>query len=182
MQINHVTKKYQNFTALKDINLELNYGIYGLLAPNGAGKTTLMKMLATLLYPTEGMILWEGREIQKLDDKYREKLGFLLQDFGYYRDYTTERYLRYIGILKGIGREQLKMESNFQQKEIFERFSQSRACCDKGLESQVHPIKGKKSENDGKECGADVSAFFFPCFWAKEFSRKGEMIAFSKVL
>lgn len=110
LQINHVTKKYQNFTVLKDINLELNYGIYGLLAPNGEGKTTLMKMLATLLYPTEGSILWEGREIQKLDERYREKLGFLPQDFGYYRDYTPERYLRYIGILKGIGREQLKKE------------------------------------------------------------------------
>lgn len=81
LQIDHVTKKYQNFTALKDIDLELDYGLYGLLAPNGAGKTTLMKMMATLLYPTEGSILWEGREIQKLDDQYREKLGFLPQDF-----------------------------------------------------------------------------------------------------
>lgn len=110
LQIDHVTKKYQNFTALKDIDLELDYGLYGLLAPNGAGKTTLMKMMATLLYPTEGSILWEGREIQKLDDQYREKLGFLPQDFGYYRDYTPERYLRYIGILKGIRKEQLKKE------------------------------------------------------------------------
>ena len=49
LQINHVTKKYQNFTALKDIDLELEYGIYGLLAPNGAGKTTLMKLLALSL-------------------------------------------------------------------------------------------------------------------------------------
>ena len=110
LQIDHVTKKYQNFTALKDIDLELDYGLYGLLAPNGAGKTTLMKMMATLLYPTEGSILWEGREIQKLDDQYSEKLGFLPQDFGYYRDYTPERYLRYIGILKGIRKEQLKKE------------------------------------------------------------------------
>ncbi|MCQ5127646.1 ABC transporter ATP-binding protein [Blautia producta] len=110
LQIDHVTKKYQNFTALKDIDLELDYGLYGLLASNGAGKTTLMKMMATLLYPTEGSILWEGREIQKLDDQYREKLGFLPQDFGYYRDYTPERYLRYIGILKGIRKEQLKKE------------------------------------------------------------------------
>ena len=110
LQIDHVTKKYQNFTALNDIDLELDYGLYGLLAPNGAGKTTLMKMMATLLYPTEGSILWEGREIQKLDDQYREKLGFLPQDFGYYRDYTPERYLRYIGILKGIRKEQLKKE------------------------------------------------------------------------
>lgn len=110
LQINHVTKKYQNFTALKDINLELNQGIYGLLAPNGAGKTTLMKMLVTLLFPTEGTILWEGREIQKLDESYREKIGFLPQKFGYYKDYTPERYLHYIGILKGIDRKQLEKE------------------------------------------------------------------------
>ena len=110
LQIDHVTKKYQNFTALKDIDLELDYGLYGLLAPNGAGKTTLMKMMATLLYPTEGSILWEGREIQKLDDRYREKLGVLPQDFGYSREYPPERYLRYIGILKGLKKEQLKKE------------------------------------------------------------------------
>lgn len=110
LQINHVTKKYQNFTALKDINLELHQGIYGLLAPNGAGKTTLMKMLVTLLFPTEGTILWEGREIQKLDESYREKIGFLPQKFGYYKDYTPERYLHYIGILKGIDRKQLEKE------------------------------------------------------------------------
>lgn len=110
LQINHVTKKYQNFTALKDINLELHPGIYGLLAPNGAGKTTLMKLLVTLLFPTEGTILWEGREIQKLDEAYREKIGFLPQKFGYYRDYMPERYLEYIGILKGIDRKMLQRE------------------------------------------------------------------------
>ena len=110
LQVNHVTKKYQNFTALKDINLELHPGIYGLLAPNGAGKTTLMKLLVTLLFPTEGAILWEGREIQKLDEAYREKIGFLPQKFGDYRDYTPERYLEYIGILKGIDRKILQRE------------------------------------------------------------------------
>lgn len=110
LQIKHVTKKYQNFTALKDITLELDHGIYGLLAPNGAGKTTLMKMIATLLFPTEGSILWNGTPIQKLDDSYREKLGFLPQEFGYYRDYSPERYLKYIGILKGIKREKLVTE------------------------------------------------------------------------
>lgn len=110
LQIRHVTKKYQNFTALKDITLDLDYGIYGLLAPNGAGKTTLMKMIATLLFPTEGTILWDGTPIQKLDDAYREKLGFLPQEFGYYRDYSPERYLTYIGILKGISRKELLPE------------------------------------------------------------------------
>ncbi len=107
LSINHVTKKYQNFTALKNVELHLDYGVYGLLAPNGAGKTTLMKMIATLLFPTEGTITYEGREIQKLDDKYREKIGYLPQDFGYYKDYTPVRYLRYLGILKGMKKSEL---------------------------------------------------------------------------
>ena len=72
LRIEHVTKKYQNFTALSDVDLTLEHGVYGLLAPNGAGKTTLLKMLATLLFPTEGRILYNGREIQKLDERYRE--------------------------------------------------------------------------------------------------------------
>ena len=102
LSIEHVTKKYEKFTALRDINLTLDCGVYGLLAPNGAGKTTLLKMLATLLFPTEGRILYDGEEIQKLDEKYREKIGFLPQDFGYYRNQSPVQYLRYIGILKGI--------------------------------------------------------------------------------
>lgn len=63
LSIEHVTKKYGNFTALKDVNLTFTNGVYGLLAPNGAGKTTLMKMLATLLHPTSGTIRWDGEEI-----------------------------------------------------------------------------------------------------------------------
>ena len=54
LSVRHVTKKYGNFTALSDVSLEFGNGVYALLAPNGAGKTTLMKMMATLLFPTEG--------------------------------------------------------------------------------------------------------------------------------
>ena len=110
LSIEHVTKKYEKFTALRDINLTLDCGVYGLLAPNGAGKTTLLKMLATLLFPTEGRILYDGEEIQKLDEKYREKIGFLPQDFGYYRNQSPVQYLRYIGILKGIPKKELKSQ------------------------------------------------------------------------
>ncbi len=107
LQLEHVTKKYKDFTALADVNLELGNGVYGLLAPNGAGKTTLMKLITTLLFPTQGRILYEGKDIHVLDGAYREKVGYLPQDFGYYRDYTPEQYLRYIGILKGMPREGL---------------------------------------------------------------------------
>lgn len=107
LQIQDVTKHYQKFVALEHINLEFENGIYGLLAPNGAGKTTLLKLITTLLFPTEGKILYDGVDIRKLDALYREKLGFLPQDFGYYRDYTPEKYLYYIGVLKGMERKQL---------------------------------------------------------------------------
>ena len=66
LSVEHVTKRYGAFTALEDISLTFTPGVYGLLGPNGAGKTTLMKMLATLLFPTKGQILWDGEDILAL--------------------------------------------------------------------------------------------------------------------
>lgn len=102
LSVNHVTKKYHRFTALDDISLEFQNGVYGLLAPNGAGKTTLMKMLATLSFPTKGEITWNGTNIISLDDKYRDLLGYLPQKFGYYRNYTPRQFLKYMATLKGL--------------------------------------------------------------------------------
>ena len=84
LTVEHVTKKYKNFTALEDISLEFAPGVYGLLAPNGAGKTTLIKMLTTLLFPTSGHICWKGEDIYALDEVYRGHLGYLPQEFDYY--------------------------------------------------------------------------------------------------
>jgi len=102
--VNHVTKKYGNFTALEDINIEFTNGVYGLLAPNGGGKTTLIKMLVTLLFPTNGEILWDGVEITRLGEDYRDVLGYLPQDFGYYKNQTPRQFLGYLAALKGIDR------------------------------------------------------------------------------
>ncbi len=55
----------------------------GLLAPNGAGKTTLIKLLATLLFPTEGKILWDGEDIHALGAEYRGLLGAALRTLAF---------------------------------------------------------------------------------------------------
>lgn len=102
LSVNHVTKKYGKFIALEDITLEFENGVYGLLAPNGAGKTTLMKMLATLLFPTSGEILWDGIKITELGEQYRDILGYLPQKFGYYKNNTPRQFLRYLAALKYI--------------------------------------------------------------------------------
>ena len=104
LSVEHVTKKYRDFTVLEDINLTFENGVYGLIAPNGAGKTTLIKMIVTLLRPTSGVIKWDGEDVWKLDWKFRELVGYLPQQFGYYRNYSPRSYLRYIAALKGISR------------------------------------------------------------------------------
>jgi len=106
--VNNVSKSYGKFLVLKDINLEFTNGVYGLLAPNGAGKTTLIKMLVTLLFPNEGEILYNGTEISKMGDDYRDILGYLPQEFGYYKNYSPRKFLHYLSALKGMDRKQAK--------------------------------------------------------------------------
>ncbi|ANY68397.1 multidrug ABC transporter ATP-binding protein [Paenibacillus sp. BIHB 4019] len=102
LTVQQVSKRFGSFSALEDINLEFTNGVYGLLAPNGAGKTTLIKMLVTLLFPSEGEILYNGENIIKADERYREQLGYLPQQFGYYKHYSPRKYLLYIAALKGM--------------------------------------------------------------------------------
>ena len=100
LTLSHVSKSYGKFPAVEDISLEMEHGLYGMLAPNGAGKTTLIKMIATLLVPTQGEILWDGIPVAKLGEKYRDLLGYLPQQFGYYKNNTPVQYLDYLAALK----------------------------------------------------------------------------------
>lgn len=102
LTIKNISKSYGDFTALRNINMEFENGVYGVLAPNGAGKTTLIKMIATLIFPSEGEILYNGENILAMDERYREILGYLPQDFGYYKNYSPNKFLMYLAALKGI--------------------------------------------------------------------------------
>lgn len=102
LSVKNVTMKYGNHTVLDDINIDFENGVYGLLAPNGAGKTTLIKLLATLHFASSGAVLWNGESITALDEKYRDVIGYLPQQFGFYRSYTPTAYLLYLSALKGI--------------------------------------------------------------------------------
>lgn len=105
LQVRSLTKKYGSFTALESVSLDFENGVYALLAPNGAGKTTLIKMITTLLFPTEGEILYDGTDIFALGEEYRAKIGYLPQQFGFYRNYTPVQFLSYLAALKGLDKE-----------------------------------------------------------------------------
>lgn len=102
LRINNLTKEFGGFTAVDHLNLTMENGVYGLLGVNGAGKTTFMKMLCTLLTPTEGEIRCNGQEIREMDGEYRKILGYLPQDFGFYPEFSVQDYLLYIAALKGL--------------------------------------------------------------------------------
>lgn len=97
-----LTKQFGDFTAVDHMNLTMTNGVYGLLGVNGAGKTTLMRMICTLLQPSSGKILCNGKDIFKMGADYRKILGYLPQDFGFYPEFTVKDYLLYIAALKGI--------------------------------------------------------------------------------
>lgn len=102
LTLNNVSKNFGKFTAVENISLNMDNGLYALLAPNGAGKTTIIKMITTLLNPTEGETLYDGVNIKTMGAAYRELLGYLPQDFGYYKNNTPKQYLSYLAALKGV--------------------------------------------------------------------------------
>lgn len=102
LEIKNVSKEFSSVHAVNCVSFLMEKGVYGLLGVNGAGKTTLMRMLCTLMRPTTGEILWDGENIFKLGEAYRNVLGYLPQDFGYYPDLSIYDYMMYIASIKGI--------------------------------------------------------------------------------
>ena len=84
LTLSHIRKDYGKFTAVEDINLELENGLYAMLAPNGAGKTTLIKMITTLLYPTSGEILYDGMDIYKMGETFTPTLRIFVRAAKYW--------------------------------------------------------------------------------------------------
>lgn len=102
LSLNQVSKQFSAKKAVNNISAHLTSGVYGLLGANGAGKTTLMRMICGILNPTSGTIEMNGQEISRMGERYRDLLGYLPQDFGYYPDFTAEEFLWYVAALKGL--------------------------------------------------------------------------------
>ena len=110
LELCHITKKYKEVTALENVSLILQNGIYGLLGPNGAGKSTMMNLITGTLRPDGGSIRWNGADIRSLGAEYRSILGYAPQQQGLYDTFTGRRFLSYMAALKGISKKELPDE------------------------------------------------------------------------
>ncbi|GHO88557.1 ABC transporter ATP-binding protein [Dictyobacter formicarum] len=102
LTIERLSKRYGRDFALRELSLRCEPGMLGLVGPNGAGKTSLMRMIATLLEPSEGSIRWNGQDIRAYGQALRQVLGYLPQDFGVYPEFTGRQFLRYLASMKGL--------------------------------------------------------------------------------
>ena len=103
ISIQNLKKVYDNGKqAVSDVNLEIESGMFGLLGPNGAGKSTLMRILVTLMKPTNGNVLIDGLDISKNRKEIRDILGYLPQDFRFFTKLKTWEFLDYAARLSGI--------------------------------------------------------------------------------
>lgn len=102
LTVQNLVKQYPKKRALDDVSFLLREGVYGLLGPNGAGKTTLINIIAGILRPTSGKVLWDGKDIDDLDWRYRELLGFQPQTPSLYKSFRADEFLRYMAAVKGL--------------------------------------------------------------------------------
>lgn len=99
--IKNLSKNYGKKTALENVSVTIHSGMYGLLGRNGAGKTSLMRILATLSEASSGEISMNGIPIKETG-KIREIVGYLPQDFSFYRSMSVYGAMDYLGLLSNI--------------------------------------------------------------------------------
>ena len=118
LQLDHLTKRFDERVAVNDVSAEFTPGVYGLLGANGAGKTTLMRMICDVLRPDGGDILLNGQSTRSLGERYRDILGYLPQDFGYYPDFTAMDFMLYMASLKGLGKRDARARCSALLEEV----------------------------------------------------------------
>lgn len=120
IKVSHVSKRYnKSDMVVKDVSFSVEKGqIFGLLGPNGAGKTTLMQMIATLLFPTSGIVTICGLDSQSSAQEIRRKIGFLTTEIKMDPLSTPNQLFRFFSELYDIPKEEIEK----RKQERFSRF------------------------------------------------------------
>ncbi|WMM26424.1 ABC transporter ATP-binding protein [Tissierella sp. MB52-C2] len=117
--LKNVSKKFGKHTALKNVSLEINNGMFGLIGPNGAGKTTMMRLMTTLEEQSKGSISVNGFDTIKDKLEIRKIIGFLPQDFEVYPELKAIEFLNYIGNLNKINNKDTVVNSLLKKVNLY---------------------------------------------------------------
>ena len=111
IQVENITKRYGNFTAVDGISFDIDEGeIVGFLGPNGAGKSTTMNMITGFIEPSDGRIIVDGYDISKKPQKAKRQIGYMPEGVPLYSDLTVKEFVAYMADLKGCEKKTKKEE------------------------------------------------------------------------
>lgn len=113
--LKNITKKYKNKEVLSHLNFEFDNKIYAFIGHNGSGKSTLMRIIAGLIEPTQGEVIFYQND--KIIDYKKVKFGYLSQEFNAFKEFTVYEQLEYFAIMKKINK---KVYSNEIKKVLME--------------------------------------------------------------
>lgn len=118
IHIEDLTVRFKNsVTAIDHADLDIPNGIFGLLGENGAGKTTLMRVLTTVLKPTNGMVTLDGILYSEGNyEKIQRKIGYLPQEIELYPNLTVQECLEYMGDLAGVPKAECRKRIDYYLK------------------------------------------------------------------
>jgi len=109
IQVEDLTKKFGDFTAVDSISFKVNQGeIFGFLGANGAGKTTAMKMLIGISKPSSGIANVAGFDVYTNPEDIKKNIGYMSQKFALYDDLTVKENITFFGGIYGLSRKQIK--------------------------------------------------------------------------
>jgi len=119
--LDHITKLYGSFCAVQDLSLEIDHEIFGLLGPNGSGKTTTIKMLTTLLEPTEGKAFICGHDIRKEPEKVRKKISYVPQEMAVDAKFTGRENVRFYAKMYGVQDRETRISDALEIMDLADR-------------------------------------------------------------
>ena len=140
VKLDRVTKSFGEFTAVKELSLDVRAGrVFGLLGPNGAGKTTTIRMIVNITAPDSGSILLFG---QKLDPQLQDRIGYLPEERGLYRRMRISDQLRFFAELKSLrGKEVEKKLDEWLARVKLSEWKNKRAMdLSKGMQQKIQFI------------------------------------------
>lgn len=113
IELQNLTKKFDDFTAVDHLNLTINTGeFFGLLGSNGAGKTTTISMISTVLLPTEGTVLIDGEQVTRKSSAQKRKLSIVTQEYSMRQDMTMDEVMEYQGRLYYMPRKVIRRKTD----------------------------------------------------------------------
>ena len=140
LNVNNVTKRFENHVALSNVSLSVRKGrIFGLLGPNGAGKTTLIRILNRITAPDSGGVIFDGRPMEP-DDVMR--IGYLPEERGLYRKMKVGEQAVYLARLKGLSKEEAvsRLQAWFEKFGIMPWWNRKLEELSKGMAQKVQFI------------------------------------------